>query len=401
MSRHHQPGFMTGIALLLPITLSTMAIVLLAPILPALLAEFSKVPNYEYLVPMILTVPALCVALFSPVAGILGDWFGRRRLLLWSFIGYAIVGIAPIFLADLRLILASRVLVGIAEALIMVLTTTMIGDYFQGERRDRWLAGQTAFASMSALVFFNVGGQLGNFGWRAPFWVYLSALLMLALVLRFTWEPAERDPLDEANAAPHHANWAGFPWGRMLWIMAISVYGSVMFYTVQIQAPIGLTHLGVTDPGRTGFLTSIASIGVPLGTLVFSRIGRLPVARLLLIEFGLLTAGFAMMAGAGAPPRFLIGCFTNQLGAGMLLPTLLVWAMSGLAFEIRGRGAGLWTGAFSVGQFLCPVVVTLSSRQFGGLPAAFGVLSIAALVGAFGALLAGLRSASVRVPVRG
>lgn len=171
MSKHHEPGFMTGIALLLPITLSTMAIVLLAPILPALLGEFSHVPNYEYWVPMILTVPALCVALFSPVAGMLGDWFGRRRLLLWSFVGYAAVGIAPVFLTDLKAIIASRVLVGIAEALIMVLTTTMIGDYFEGESRDKWLAGQTAFASMSALVFFNLGGQLGSFGWRAPFWV--------------------------------------------------------------------------------------------------------------------------------------------------------------------------------------------------------------------------------------
>lgn len=395
MSKHHEPGFMTGIALLLPITLSTMAIVLLAPILPALLAEFSQVPNFEYWVPMILTVPALCVALFSPVAGMLGDWFGRRRLLLWAFVGYAIVGIAPVFLTDLTAIIASRVLVGITEALIMVLTTTMIGDYFEGERRDKWLAGQTAFASMSALVFFNLGGQLGNFGWRAPFWVYLSALAMLALVLRFTWEPAEKDSHDEAEAAPHHASWAGFPWGRMAGIIAITIYGSVLFYTVQIQAPIGLTLLGIKDPGETGFLTSIASIGVPMGTYVFSRIGRLPVARLLLIEFGLLTAGFALMSSAASPLPFLVGCFINQLGAGMLLPTLLVWAMNGLPFEVRGRGAGLWTGAFSVGQFLCPVVVTLSSKQFGGLLAAFGVLSAAAFIGAVGALLGGLRKAPV------
>lgn len=390
MTKHHTPTFMTGLALLLPITLSTMAIVLLAPILPALLDEFRNVPNSEYWVPMILTVPALCVALFSPLAGMLGDWFGRRRLLLWAFVGYAIVGIAPIFLADLPAILASRVLVGIAEALIMVLTTTMIGDYFEGPARDKWLAGQTAFASMSALVFFNIGGQLGHFGWRAPFWVYLSALAMLALVLRFTWEPAEKDALDEAEAAPHHASWAGFPWARMAGIIGITIYGSVLFYTVQIQAPVGLTTLGITDPGKTGFLTSIASIGVPLGTYLFSRFGHSAVARLLLIEFGLLTLGFALMGSAASPTTFLIGCFINQLGAGMLLPTLLVWTMSGLPFEIRGRGAGLWTGAFSVGQFLSPVAVTMAGKEFGGLLAAFGALSFAALFGAVAALLSSI-----------
>jgi MFS family permease len=92
---------MTGVSLLLPITLSTMAIVLLAPILPQLLAEFSAIPGYEFWVPMILTVPALCVALLSPVAGILGDRFGRRRLLLWSFVVYAVVGVLPVFLSSL------------------------------------------------------------------------------------------------------------------------------------------------------------------------------------------------------------------------------------------------------------------------------------------------------------
>ncbi len=348
MSRHHQPGFMTGFSLLLPITLSTMAIVLLAPVLPGLLGEFNQVPDYEYWVPMVLTVPALCVALFSPVAGILGDWFGRRRLLLWSFVVYAIVGIAPVFLTDIRAIIASRVAVGLAESLIMVLTTTMIGDYYQGAARDRWLAAQTAVASMSALVFFNVGGLLGRAGWRAPFWVYGSALIMLALVLLFTWEPSEKDTSDEAEDAPHNGSWAGFPWLQMAGIIAVTVFGSVLFYTVQIQAPMGLVALGITDPGRTGFLTSLASIGVVIGTVVYSRAGRMPVSRLLLIEFALLTTGFLLMSRAASPLPFLIGCFINQLGAGMLLPTLLVWAMNTLPFEIRGRGAGMWTGAFSL-----------------------------------------------------
>ena len=237
-------------------------------------------------------------------------------------------------------------------------------------------------ASMSALVFFNLGGQLGQFGWRTPFWVYLSALLMLALVLRFTWEPAEGHELDEADTAPHHASWAGFPWARMLGIIAITIYGSVLFYTVQIQAPVGLTELGIADPAQTGFLTSLASTGVVIGTLIFSRVGQTAVFRLLLIEFALLTTGFLLMSRAGTPMPFLVGCFINQLGAGMLLPTLLVWAMSGLPFEIRGRGAGLWTGAFSIGQFLSPVAVTTFSRGLGGLLPAFGALSAAAALGA-------------------
>jgi MFS family permease len=287
------------------------------------------------------------------------------------------------------------VAVGLAEAMIMVLSTTMIGDYFEGPARDRWLAGQTAMASISALLFLNVGGFLGRFGWRAPFWVYGSALLMFVLVLLFTWEPARRDSPD-AEIAQRDASSAGFPWLRMSGIIAITVFGSVLFYTAQIQSPIGLTQFGITDPARIGFLTSLASIGVPVGTYVYSRVGsKLPIASLLLIEFTLLAVGVLLMSRSGAPSGFLAGCFINQFGAGMLLPSLLVWAISGLPFEVRSRGAGLWTGAFSVGQFLCPVVVTVAGSHTGGLRGAFGVLAAAALAGAALSLFARLRKDSV------
>lgn len=390
MSRHHNPGFMTGISLLLPITLTTMAVVLLTPIIPNLMVQFKDVPNHEYWVPMILTFPSLCVALLCPFAGMLGDYFGRRRLLLGSFLLYAVVGVAPVFLSDLTHILISRIGVGIAEALIYVLSTTMIADYYKGASRDKWLAAQTAFASMSALLFFNLGGILGESGWRTPFWAYGSAIVMFLLVLNFTWEPSsDAHPDDEAAEAPHNTSWVGFPWALMAMIAGITVYGSVFFYTVQIQAPSGLAELGLTSPAERGFLTSIASIGVPLGTYLYSRIGpQWRVGRLLLVEFALLSIGFMLMAKAGTVPGFLAGCFVNQVGAGLLLPTLLVWSMSILSFEIRGRGTGIWQSAFAFGQFLSPVVVTFAGQRAGGLLGAFAVLSVAALGGVVVALIA-------------
>ncbi|MCX7282701.1 MAG: MFS transporter [Novosphingobium sp.] len=380
------PGFMTGVALLLPITLTTMAIVLLAPVVPQLMVEFAGQPHSAYLVPMVLTMPALCVALLCPVAGILGDYFGRRKLLLASFLIYALVGVAPVFLDNLLAIIVSRVGVGIAEALIYVLSTTMIGDYFKGEQRDRWLAGQTAFASISALLFFNIGGLLGEFGWRTPFWVYLSALVMFALGWRFTWEPAADDNAGrQAAAPPRNLSWQGFPWDRLALIVIITIYGSVFFYTVQIQAASGLSELGLTSAARIGFLASVASIGVPLGTFVYSRIGRIGVKPLLIGEFALLAIGFMMMGRSGNVGGFLVGCFINQLGAGMLLPTLLVWSMSILPFEFRGRGTGFWQSAFSLGQWLSPLVVTVLALHSGGLMGSFRMLGwIAATGGVLG-----------------
>ena len=389
-----EPGFATGLALLLPITLSVMAIVLLAPVLPQLMAEFASVPGADYLAPMVLTVPALCVALLSPVAGILGDYFGRRRLLIASLVVYGIVGVAPVFLTDLHALIASRVAVGAAEALIMVLTTTLIGDFFSGATRDRWLAAQTSVASLSALLFFNLGGWLGREGWRTPFWVYASALLMLVLVLRHTWEPPS--PAKDVSVS-----WKGFPVARFVGILLVTIFGSTLFYTVQIHASVGLDQLGLKDPARIGFLTSIASLGVPLGTFIYARVTGTRASRLLLVEFLALGIGFALMSRATSATTFLVGCGINQIGAGMLLPTLLVWAMSQLHYEVRGRGAGLWNGAFSLGQWLSPIIVTFFSLRLGGFLASLSVLSYAALAAAAIALLVNFRAAAPEAEAHG
>ena len=220
-----------------------------------------------------------------------------------------------------------------------------------------------------------------------------GSTLMLGAVLAFTWEPKGNDAA--ADAAPHNASWDGFPWARFGGIIGVTIFASTLFYTVQIMASSGLTALGSPDPARNGFLTSIASLGVPLGTFIYSRVTGTPVVRLLIAEFAIMGFGFLLMSNAGSVPAFLIGCGINQVGAGLLLPTLLVWAMSQLDFEIRGRGAGLWTGAFALGQWLSPIVITFFSLRMGGLLPSFSVLGYAALMALAFTVVAALRGRPV------
>lgn len=374
-------GVATGLALLFPITLSTMAIVLLVPVLPMLMREFSAVPGGEYWVPMILTLPALCVALFSPVAGLLGDRFGRRRLLLASLFVYGIVGTAPLYLQGFWPVLASRLGVGITEAVIMTMSTTMIADAFEGEARNRWLAGQTALASVSATVFFGIGGALGELGWRAPFVVYGAAFVMLIGVAAFTREIPRR-PADGPGTVR-----VRFPVARVAGVVAVTLFGSVLFYTLNIQAAPALAERGVTEPSRIGLLTALASTGVLLGTFVYSRVSRAGAPTLLAVEFLLAGIGFAVASFAPGVAGFMAGLVLGLFAAGMMLPTLLVWAVSGVAYEIRGQVTGIWTGAFTLGQWLSPITITLIGIVAGGLLPSFGYLAGAAVLAALTAFI--------------
>ena len=150
-----------AILLILTAIMPTMGIVALVPVLPLLLREFASAPGSEVLVPVALTIPALCIAVFSPVAGALSDRLGRKPVLLVSMLVYGVVGALPLLLNDLIAIIAARAVLGLAEAAIMTVSTAMLGDYFDDARRERWISAQMASVSLSAILLVAIGGALG------------------------------------------------------------------------------------------------------------------------------------------------------------------------------------------------------------------------------------------------
>jgi MFS family permease len=372
-----------GIAMLLLSTLPTMALILLAPILPQLMHQFAREPGADFLVPMILTLPGLCVALTSPIAGYLGDRFGRRKLLIAALLVNGVVGCAPVFLRSLYPILASRLVVGLSEAVISTMSSTIIADLFSGPARRRWLAGQPAVASISAIVLLNVGGSLGTLGWHVPFWVYSSALVMM-VVVAITTRAEERT--EQAHAPAGDAPLMAFPWRAMAVPLVITFLGGILFFTLQIQPSRGFAALGMTNPARIGFFISIAAIGVPIGTLIYNRCAKLPTYLIFAAELLLLGVGLAVMGLARTPTEFAIGCAISQVGGGMLLPTLLVNATQHLDYAVRARGMGWWHSVLSLGQWSSPITITLLTRAQGSLFSAFLWLAGAAFAGAAVAL---------------
>jgi hypothetical protein len=154
-----------------------------------------------------------------------------------------------------------------------------------------------------------------------------------------------------------------------------------MFYTMQTQGGFAWNILGISDPARIGVLTSVASLGVPLGTFIFrGATKRLPTSYLLAIEFFIIAAGFIGMGNSHDYRLYLLAASLNQIGCGMILPTLLIWAIRGLAFEVRGRGTGLWTAVFSIGQFGSGITMTYFAKVLGGLLPAFSGLGAVSLI---------------------
>ncbi|WP_028813621.1 MFS transporter [Streptomyces flavidovirens] len=363
--------------------------VLIAPVLPRMQDHFEGVAGAKALVPVALTIPALALALLAPFAGVIVDRLGRKRLLVVATVLYAVFGTAPLWLDSLGPIVASRALVGVVEAAIMTCCTTLIGDYYSGRVRDRYLALQTMCASASATAFFVLGGVVGSAGWRAPFWIYAVSLLIAPVMAAFLPKRQSGGEAASAGASGASQRPSPFPVRRLAGICGLTVFGAMVFYTVPVEMAYLMDDLGVESTGAIGAATAIASAATVTGSIAFTKFSGTPARRLPAV-FALCAAGFVVMALAGNPIVLIVGAVLNCFGTGVLLPSLLTLAMSKLDYADRGRGTGLWLAAFFGGEFVCPLALLALDGLAGSLAAAVGVLGLtSAAVG--GVLLLFLR----------
>lgn len=379
--------------------MSVLAAVLIAPNLPRMQAHFADVARVEFLVPIALTAPALVIALLSLFVGAIADRFGRKRLLLWGLSLYAVFGMAPMWLDSLHVILATRIGVGFTEALIMTCCTALIGDYYSGLQRERYLALNTTFASTSAVIFIAVGGALGEFGWRVPFAVYAISLLLVPAILFMLWEP-DRTPRPVSGAPVAVAD-ADFSIARLVLICAVTVVGGVVFMAIQVHIGYLLEAVGVTAPTTVGLVASAGQGAVVVGSLAFRLMLRAAWATgaRLGASFAICAAGFLVVGAADDFAGVTAGALLTGFGAGLLLPTLLCWNMCRLPAARRALGTGAWMAAFFFGQFITPVVVVGLSRQVGGFAAAISLMGTVVLPCAIALLAATLLRGGLHAPV--
>ena len=142
---------MRAVSLLLAATLTILSNTLIAPALPGIEAAFADTANIELLTRLLVTTPSLVIGLVAPFAGLLVDRFGRRRQLLAGVVLFAVAGTAGFWLPSLTTILASRFLLGFAVALVMTAQTALIGDYYTGDRRTRFMRLQFASTMLTGV----------------------------------------------------------------------------------------------------------------------------------------------------------------------------------------------------------------------------------------------------------
>lgn len=384
-----------GVTLVAAAFLPIFAIVSMFPIVASMIRHFAADPAAASKVPLMVTAPGLTVAVLAPFAGFFVDKFGRRRLLLGCTFFYGLFGTAPFFLDDLDQIFATRLMLGVCEAGILTIVNTLIADYWDDTGRRDWLFLQGVVGPFLASGVILLSGTVASLRWNGGFLVYLVAFPIFLSMLAFMFEPGgARSKQNVASADFQRSSSAKtvFPLAAAAAVAVVTLFSSALYYVFIVNGSIAFGEVGVTDPAAVGRMSFLPSLFVILGALLFRVLSGRSNAAQLAAFFGILGTGLAVIGLARTPGEMVVGLCIQQTGAGMAVPMLVAWAQTKFPFEHRGRGMGIWTGAFFFGQFTSPWIVHQLNLASGSMQGAFLASGCAAVGAMVAALVIALRA---------
>lgn len=375
-------SFLVKATLLLSSSLTVMAGATIAPSLPAMRDYFAATPNADYWVRLVLTVPALFIAIAAPFVGTMIDRFGRKPLLTFAVLLYGIAGTSGAVLNDIGIILVGRVLLGLSVAGIMTTATALIADYYTGATRAQFLGFQAGFMGLGGVLFLSLGGLLADVNWRMPFLIYLLALLILPLVVLVLPEPNRTEAAQKLGADAPEA----FPWHIAGLTYLAALLSQIVFYLIPVQLPFYLKQLVNATASQSGFAIALATLLSAASAIAYKQIkARLSFIGIYAIAFLAMAVGYFVISVSPTYAMVLLGLALAGAGLGLLMPNMNVCLTSVTPVSLRGRVLGGLTTAFFLGQFVSPILsqplssvvgLDITYRLASGLMTAMGAIAL-------------------------
>jgi len=373
--------------------LDTIGFGLIIPVLPRLLVSItettvSRAAIYGgYLAFLYAAMQFLC----APILGGLSDRFGRRPVLLYSIgslgIDYIIMGLAP----TLGWLLVGRSISGMAGASFTP-AYAYVADISPPERRAQNFGVISAMFGLGLIIGPAIGGLLGHFGPRAPF--FAAATLSLLnftygiFVLPESLPPERRRAFEWRRANPFgtfrqmqkHPVVLGLLGALFLWMVANQVFPSTWSFYTKLRFGWSEAMIGA----------SLALVG---GVMVASQMSwlrfsvpRLGERRVALLGITMATIGYAGFASATRGWMMFAWLATWFFGA-IVFPVTNALMSHRIAPEAQGELQGAVAGLASLAAIVGPLLLTQLFGHFTApnapvhLPgAAFLAASLLALI---------------------
>ena len=323
-----------------------------------------------------------------PYAGRLSDRIGRRPLLVGGALAFAGVLAAHALVEQLAVLVALRLLLGMAEAFFFVAGFAAVADLAPEGRTGEALS----FNSLSLYLGIAVGPLVGQFllewGGFALAWAGGAGLGVVAAVLASRIPETVRSTGAEAPPTPL-INRAALAPSLILFTAIAGMGGFFAFLAIYATSNLRLDGAG----------TVLLLFGLIVVTtrVAFAKLpDRVPPFRLATFALGLCASGLLVAGVVGSAIGLYVGAAILAVGVAFTTPAMFAAIFSRVGPSERGSASGTASLFIDLGFGGGPMLLGVISGA-AGIPAAFVVAAVLASLGAAGAAWLGFRRRSAAI----
>ncbi|HTY92127.1 MAG TPA: MFS transporter [Methanocella sp.] len=327
---------------------------------------------------------SVSLLLFSIPFGILSDRLGRRSFMMLGMLSLAATNVLFALSADVRVLIAARLLQGMSGAATWSAGLAMLADTFGQEERGGRLGLAMSAMSAGTLLGPVVGGILyDNLGYALTFAIPSALACIVGLAFLLVSEPAAR-----VISAPFHQRLTPY------------LKAPRIFLAITLAVVVGAATYGVLEPFMPVYMYDIFSatptmVGLAFGAMsllsivfqpVVGRLYDLRVGRLL-IAAGMLVSALVVAGCVSMPSFFLTAAVFSLLGITMCFALTPMLPLISDLYGGDGRGSslgmvyGIYNTLFSLGLALGPFAGGLIAARYGFPFTAYAQAALLAIAG--------------------
>lgn len=330
--------------------------------LPALPQLARSLGSSAAMAQLTMSVCLVGLALGQLVAGPLSDRIGRTVPLRCGVGVLLVTSLLCAVATDMTVLLALRLVQGLAGAAAMVIARAVVRDVYAGSRAAVVFSQLMLVSGLAPVIGPMVGGQLLAFtDWRG---IFVALAVISAVLLAACWVllPETRPAAARAAAPRRSRALRSLLADRQLrpFLLMIALFGVVLFTYISMSAFVLQDDYGLGPVAFAG-LFGANSVGLVLGSQLGARlVGRVGAATTLACGV-LLTAGATTVSASALvfsaplavllPPLWLV-----LAGLGMSFGTATALALTPYPADAGAAAALLGAGQFLLGAAVPPVV---------------------------------------------
>ncbi|MGO1337176.1 MAG: MFS transporter [Leuconostoc fallax] len=299
--------------------------------------------------------------LASPLVGRISDRVGRKQIIIFGLLLYAISEVIFALGNTLAMLNISRIVGGISAAMVIPTSMALASDLTTMKQRAKVIGWLSAAFSGGLILGPGIGGVLARIDYKLPFWgaAVLGLISAIVALTALSNAPISEDEAQAQNQGPQLGSWAvmkSFPTSLLLlfFMILVSSFGLAGFEGVYSIYVNSVHHFDLDDIAIVLVLNGIISL---IAQVVFFEplVNRFKESRIIQFCFFFGFIGVVLIVFVHAKWSVIVATLIVFTAFDLLRP-----AITTLITKMAGRQQGLVSGInmslTSVGNVVGPIM---------------------------------------------